>query len=52
MKVEVSTLFSLNFAPDWVASAHIGDGVYIQEIKLIGWLADVCKKILTRRSLA
>ncbi len=45
MKVEVSKLFSLNFAPDWVANAHVGDGVYIQEIKLSGWLADFCKKL-------
>ncbi len=45
MRVEVSKLFSLNFAPDWVTNAHVGDGVYIQEIKLSGWLADFCKKL-------
>jgi len=45
MRVEVSKLFSLNFAPDWVTNAHVGDGVYIQEIKLSGWLTDFCKKL-------
>jgi hypothetical protein len=45
MRVEVSKLFSLKFAPDWVANAHVGDGVYIQEIKLSGWLADFCEKL-------
>lgn len=45
MKVEISKLFSLQFAPDWVANAHVGEGVYIQEIKLSGWLADFCKKL-------
>jgi hypothetical protein len=38
-KVKVSKLFSLNFAPDWLANAYVGDGVF-QEIKLSGWLAD------------
>ncbi|HMH42514.1 MAG TPA: hypothetical protein VK557_03460 [Pyrinomonadaceae bacterium] len=45
MKVEVSKLFSLKFASDWVANAHIGDGVYIQEIKLSGWFRDFCDQL-------
>ena len=43
MKVELSKLFSLSGAS--VHSSHIGDGVYIQEIRSSGWLRDFCQQL-------
>lgn len=43
MKVELSKLFSLSGAS--VDSSHIGDGVYIQEVRSSGWLRDLCQQL-------
>lgn len=45
MKVEISALFGMDFSGEMVSNHHIGDGVYLQEIKLNRQIDELCQKL-------
>jgi hypothetical protein len=45
MKVEISTLFGMDFSPTAADGIHIGDGVYLQEVKLNGIIDELFQKV-------
>jgi hypothetical protein len=45
MKVEISALFGMDYPERMVKDVHIGDGVYLQEIKLNHQIEDLFKRV-------
>lgn len=45
MRVEISALFGMDYSERMVKEVHIGDGVYLQEIKLNHRIEDLFKRV-------